>query len=176
MVVDLGTGSGQAVLRRARREPDTLVVGVDADQRAMEHASRRGRAPRNAMFLVESAERLPGILAGRADLVTVALPWGSLLRALIQPEPATLGGIAALLKAGGELELLLTDQLRDLAAYEPIGLRLIDRRPATAGDVDRLSSAWAKRLDVGARRPATVWVFRRTCGTGRAAKQKGGGA
>jgi 16S rRNA (adenine(1408)-N(1))-methyltransferase len=167
VVIDLGTGAGQAVLRRARQEPQTLIVGIDADQRAMAHASQRGRAPANALFLVEAAERLPGILAGRADLVTVALPWGSLLRALIEPGPATLAGIAALLKADGQLELLLTDELRSRAVYEAAGLRLVDSRPATADDVARLSSAWGKRLGVAGRRAATVSVFRSMCGTGR---------
>jgi hypothetical protein len=31
VVIDIGTGMGQAVLRGARREPGSLVIGVDAD-------------------------------------------------------------------------------------------------------------------------------------------------
>lgn len=159
--MDLGAGTGRAVLRLARREPATLVVGVDADQLAMAHASQRGRAPANAVFLVESAERLPGPLEGRADLVTVALPWGSLLRAVLEPDPTVLARIAALLKPAGELELLLTDDPADLAAYATVGLNLLEMRAAVRDDVERLSSAWAKRLGIGPGKPAWVWRFGR---------------
>ena len=115
MVVDLGTGTGQSVLRAARREPDALFIGIDPDAAALREAShsaaraeQRGGLP-NVVFLVEAAEALPGPLAGRADLVTIALPWGSLLRGLLTADAALLDAVTALLKPGGEIELAAVD-------------------------------------------------------------------
>ena len=101
MVIDIGTGSGSAILRRAAREPDTFFVGLDADARAMADASGRvGRPARkggrdNVIFVVAAAEELPAQLRGIADDATVILPWGSLLSAVLQPGSAVFEGIAA---------------------------------------------------------------------------------
>jgi 16S rRNA (adenine(1408)-N(1))-methyltransferase len=160
VVVDIGTGTGQAVLRRARREPLSLVIGVDTDARAMADASRRaaanfarGGVP-NAIYLAESAERLPGALAGRADQVTVVLPWGSLLRGLLGSDPALLGAISDMLRPGGEIVMLLDQPITPQVA----GLELVELRPATASDVAELSSAWGQRLGIPRTRPA--WIIR----------------
>ena len=79
VVVDLGTGDGRAVLRRAAAEPSALVIGIDAAASAMAEASRRAdrRGPTNALFLAAGVEALSASpLAGRADLVTVTVPVG----------------------------------------------------------------------------------------------------
>jgi SAM-dependent methyltransferase len=167
VVIDIGTGTGQAVLRRARREPRTLVIGVDAEASAMADASRRAAASvkkgglPNALFVAESAERLPGLLEGRADLVTVALPWGSLLRGILAADSAIVAGVRDLLKPGGELVLLLSEldqsQVHALAdRFER--LEPVEVREATGSDVAALSSGWARRLGVPGSRAA--WVVR----------------
>lgn len=166
------------MLRAARREPDALFVGVDPDAAALREAShaaaraaRRGGPP-NVLFLVESAEALPGPLAGRADLVTIALPWGSLLRGLLSADVSLLHAVSALLKPSGEIELLLSttptdgasvllhtdEDARALArAYESAGLSVAGWRAATSEDVARLSSSWGRRLGIPERR--TAWIF-----------------
>jgi 16S rRNA (adenine(1408)-N(1))-methyltransferase len=167
------------VLRRARAEPTTLVVGIDPNAAALREASHSAaRATKrgglaNAIFLAGTAEELPGPLAGCADLLTVALPWGSLLRALVTPEPDALARFAQVLKPRGDIELLLstvptdsaprllgTEQdAEDLAcAYESAGLFVAEVRPATAADVGRMSSAWGRRLGIPDRRRA--WIYR----------------
>jgi len=180
-VVDLGTGTGQAVLRRARLHPEDLVVGVDPDASAMADSSRRasvssrkGGLP-NAMFLVASAEDLPGPLCGLVDEVTIALPWGSLLRGVLTADELLLRNLSAQLKAGGDVEILVSATDRDAAAAgltlqtaadaERLGLwlqsgalKLVDCRQATESDVRRLSSGWGQRLGIPNRRQA--WVFR----------------
>jgi hypothetical protein len=57
---------------------------VDTNAAALAEASRR--APRNALFLV--ADALEGVqaLCGRLDEVRITLPWGSLLRRLVEGE------------------------------------------------------------------------------------------
>lgn len=56
------------------------------------------------MFIQAAVEDLPSELASVADSVTVNLPWGSLLRAVLLPDSEVLRGIRRLLKPGGELE------------------------------------------------------------------------
>ncbi|HVM31181.1 MAG TPA: hypothetical protein VM305_10505 [Candidatus Limnocylindrales bacterium] len=182
-MVDVGTGDGKGVVRRARREPRTLVIGLDAAARALAATSRRAAAPArrgglpNALFLAAAAETLPGPLAGRADEVTVVLPWGSLLRGLALPEPAQVTAVAGLLRTGARLELMLSidgvdssaglplttaQSMGDLAArYANIGLGCRELRPASDDDVERLGSSWARRLGIPRRRPAWLLTFER---------------
>jgi hypothetical protein len=152
--IDIGTGAGQAVLRRAREHPAELVIGLDADARAMSDASRRASATErrgglpNVIFLAAAVEELPGLLSGTADRVSVALPWGSLLLSATDRDSAA---------AGSSLEDD-DDVARLAAAYEALGLQVVERRPARESDVDRLSSAWGRRLGIPARRRA--WLIR----------------
>ncbi len=168
------------MLRRAAREPETLFVALDADASAMADSSRRAARPArrggrdNILFLVAVAESLPGELCGIADEVTVILPWGSLLSAVLDPGSARQGGIAHLLKNDGELTLLLSIQARDGIAgnveldqdgtcelarrYNVAGLEALDVRLAGRSDVETLSSGWGRRLGIPERRSA--WLFR----------------
>jgi len=153
------------VLRRARREPRSLVIGVDAEATAMADASGRAAASfkkgglPNALFLAESAERLPGELAGRAHLVTVVLPWGSLLRGILAADRAIVVGLRELLNPTGQLVLLLSELDREqvdalvnrLEGFEPLEVR-----EARESDVTELSSGWARRLRIPGSRPARV--------------------
>ena len=62
MTLDVGTGDGRHVLASAAEDPDTLVIGVDANAAGMAEASRRamrrGARP-NALFAVAAAEHPP---------------------------------------------------------------------------------------------------------------------
>jgi 16S rRNA (adenine(1408)-N(1))-methyltransferase len=173
VTVDVGTGDGRAVLAVARREPTTLVLGLDANASAMAEASRRAARParkgglENAMFVVAAAEALPIELAGRAHLVTVRFPWGSLLRGCVDGDAAVADGLAALLSSEGTLELLLAPADRDALDGIPIGmdalaaavqrtfacrgLAVTEARAATPAELASSGSSWARRL----RRPAT---------------------
>jgi 16S rRNA (adenine(1408)-N(1))-methyltransferase len=57
VLVDLGTGDGRHVLARARKAPEALVIGVDANAAGMVDASRK-QVP-NALFVVAAAEHPP---------------------------------------------------------------------------------------------------------------------
>lgn len=183
MVVDIGTGAGSAVLRRAAREPETLFLALDADASAMADASRRAARPSrkggraNVIFLVAAAQELPGALCGIADELTVILPWGSLLAAVLDPRRDTFAGLVAAVKSGGELTVLVSAQERDqiagsatlderaasqlAAAYERCGLAVIELRPATREDVERYSSGWGRRLGIPDRRSAWLYMLQR---------------
>ena len=168
MVVDIGTGDGRAVVQRAVLEPTALVVGIDAVASAMADASRRAarRGRANALFLVAGAEGLlDSPLTGRADLVTVQFPWGSLLRGLIGLDAGALCGVASVLTPGARLEALASvvpaDGVEGMAsldatagpairrAWSAAGLDLGTFRRATGAELIASGSTWARRLGAG---------------------------
>jgi 16S rRNA (adenine(1408)-N(1))-methyltransferase len=160
------------VLRHAVAAPGSLVIGIDASADAMADVSRRAarRGPRNALFFAEGAERLTrSPLAGVANLVTVTLPWGSLLRGVVGLDAEALAGVCSLLGRDGRLEVLASvvpsDRVDGLdcldasaettirSAWRGAGIELLEMRPATAADLAASGSSWARRL--GPDRP--VW-------------------
>lgn len=181
--MDLGTGDGAAVLRLARREPQTLVIGVDTDAAAMREASdRASRKPMrggltNALFLAGTLDEVPAALNGTLSGIRATLPWGSLLSSALQPEPAFAARVLALLGPGGIFELTLSLVERDQSAatgpldevrmnqlagaYRTLGFVGRSVRPVTRADVEATGSTWAKRLGIPHRRPAWVLQVRR---------------
>jgi 16S rRNA (adenine(1408)-N(1))-methyltransferase len=162
--VDVGAGDGSYAFHRARNDPSTFAIAIDASADALIvgawRAKRAGLA--NAAFLVEGVERLPDALAGLANEVTVHFPWGSLLRGVISANGAVLAPLAGLGRAGAELRVLLSATARDgftevtpelLVALAPDyalhGLELVEARHASATDVVAARSSWAKRLGRG---------------------------
>lgn len=172
------------MLRRAAAHPDLFIVGIDADAASMREASRRAAGPArrgglpNALFVVAQAESLPPELDGFADEVFVHLPWGSLLRGVVQAEPSILAPLAGVTRPGGTVSMLLSVTERDreaavasldLTAIEELApryaghrLMLIEGRPATRGEIRAAHSSWAKRLAVGSRRTAWRLEFSRS--------------
>ena len=162
-MVDVGAGDGRFALELARDDPSTLAIALDAStDRLVDGArlARRHGVP-NVLFVVSSIERLPDMLGGIADRATIHFPWGSLLGGVTRDDEAVLAPLARLLRIGGRLELVL--QASDVAvdAFERHCLVLCERRPATAAEVTRTRSSWAKRLGIGPRRPAFVFRFER---------------
>jgi hypothetical protein len=109
-----------------------------------------------------------------ADRVTIILPWGSLLAAVIAPSLPVLRAVRALCVRQGLLTVVLgSDPIRDRAEAERLGLPVLplpmrqDDLPAgwaaagfALGDVREIDpadlaawpSTWAKRLAHGLRR------------------------
>ena len=177
-MVDLGTGDGRAVLARARREPGALVIGVDAAAAAMAESSLRAARPvgkgglSNALFVVAAAERPPAELLGIAAEVTIAMPWGSLLRGALALDDVCEGaaGIAGLVAPRGAVRVLLSIDPRDRLSLPALdehaagnltvrwlrhGLTLTAFRPADATAIAASGSSWARRLAAG--RDRAVW-------------------
>ena len=174
--MDVGAGDGGYVLHRARTEPNSFAIALDASPDALASGAWRAKRARiaNAAFLVEGVERLPRELACLADEVTVHFPWGSLLRGLVDGSTSTVGPIASLMKAGAELRVLVSAVGRDgfadvtpsvitsrCATYAEYGLHLIEAEWASNAIVAESRSAWAKRLAVGRARQAVIARYRR---------------
>jgi 16S rRNA (adenine(1408)-N(1))-methyltransferase len=172
--VDLGAGEGGYVLHRARTDPTTFAIAVDASPDGLVDGAWKAKRARlgNLAFLVEGIERLPCDLACLADEVTVHFPWGSLLRGLLDADPRVVLPIASLLHPAGEFRVLLSatarDGYADLGAealsrsapdFAGFGLELREVRPAAAADVAASRSSWAKRL--GPTRPVVYARYSR---------------
>jgi len=170
-------------MARARREPDALVIGIDASAVSMAESSRRAaRALRrgglpNALFVVAAAECPPPELLGLADEVTILFPWGSLLRGALALDDAAASGIARLLRPGGRVEAVVSIADRDGLGILPLraadgteltrrwarhGLDLTAFEPAASAEIDAIGSTWARRLRAGRDRP--VWRLSLGCG------------
>jgi hypothetical protein len=185
-MIDLGTGDGAAVLDGARGSATTLCVGVDADASRLREASaraarpaRRGGLP-NALFLAADATAIPIVFAGCADEITITLPWGSLLRAILAGDERFAADLARTLTPGGRLRVLLSIEDRDraaiggsvadpdldgfAAALESAGLEVVRWRDVAAKDMAAIRSSWARRLGIPSRRSAGLLVARRPIG------------
>ena len=177
VVVDLGTGDGRFVLRLARARPDALVIGLDALAEPMEaSASRAGRKParggaENVLFVACDALDPPDALAGRASLVTVNYPWGSLLRAVGEPDVGALRAVAGLLRPGGRIVALLNASAAEDRGYaERLELPALDPEAVAAGWRGAgLAVEEARLLGAGEEPPhRTSWGQRLVRGSGRA--------
>jgi len=131
----------------------------------------------NALFLRAAAEALPGALEGVADEITVHYPWGSLLRAVIEPDPTILGQIARMGRHGARLRVRLNvsavvsangeagtwmsqAESRLGTGYAAAGIRL-----ASCGLVlAEAETSWSARLQRGQR--ATVLAIDGICSFG----------
>ena len=171
VTIDVGTGDGRAALAMARRDPDRLVIGLDADAASMRTSARRAARRKdglpNAAFVVAAIESVPADLRGVADRVTVHFPWGSLLRGLLAGDGVVIWNLGALCAPGAELVALWSVADRDLATLgsapalpdenrlAATGLEVRELRPATTAEVAATHSTWAKRLRAGVDRPVT---------------------
>jgi 16S rRNA (adenine(1408)-N(1))-methyltransferase len=169
VLLDVGTGDGKHVLTVARDRPDTLVVGLDAAPDGMRRAAARAAARPdrgglpNALFVWASAERLPEPLAG-LDELHVLMPWGSLLRGLLDGSPLR-RDLAAAARPGGEFLVTLNlhawrppvPEVGDLPEPTPGGTDLPERFARDGWDVTgagyldadqvaALATSWTRRL------------------------------
>ena len=166
------------MLGRARLEPASLVIGIDASATAMAESSLRAARPAakgglpNAVFVVAAAERPPVELLGIADEITVLFPWGSLLRGALALDDArdASSGIVALAAPGGLVTILVSVEGRDrldippmnagvrdglAARWQGLGLQLTSFGPVDVAASSASGSSWARRL--AASRDRVVW-------------------
>jgi hypothetical protein len=141
---------------------------AEISRRAARPVAKGGQP--NVLFALAAAERPPVEIIGRAGLVTITMPWGSLLRGVLALDDDAAAGIAALLRPAGRLEAILSITERDgldvasldedraaddlARRWAAQGLRLDALEVAGIEDVAATGSSWARRLFVGGSRPA----------------------
>ena len=119
VAIDLGTGDGRFAYNYAAEHPDTLVVGLDPVREAMREFSARGRRKpgrgglQNLLYAVASIEQPPPELEGRANEIFVNLPWGSLMRGIVEANDSILGNLAYLAAPGANLRIILNTRVFD---------------------------------------------------------------
>jgi 16S rRNA (adenine(1408)-N(1))-methyltransferase len=131
------------------------------------------------LFVIANASALPSALAGLAAQITINFPWGSLLRGLVEGEPALLTGLHALARPGAVLETRLNGgALREAGWTLAEGGVLVQRAlrahgfqvgPGLRLDATALRACpttWAKRLAYG-RDPQALYLRASYAGTAR---------
>ena len=160
LTLDLGTGDGRFVRTLANRHPDRFFVGVDACRENLcEHS--RARLP-NMLFVIASAQDLPGELDGLFSYVTINFPWGSLLESLLSGDQSLMLGLRSISRPEAQIEIrlnggALAEAGTDLVAgaktiYENLnghGWKLRRPWPVDGRALGTFPTTWAKRLAHG---------------------------
>ena len=174
VVLDLGAGDGRYVYECARGDAGSMYVAVDPDPETLaDYAYRASRKPArggvdNVAFVVAAVEALPPDLEGLATRVRVNFPWGSLLRGLLEPQTQVIHAIAALVRPGAEIEIVMSYHpqhdtnafagsplpplddryLREtlLPALKSMRVEVMDYRRMTQDEALAIPSTWGRRL------------------------------
>ena len=168
VLIDLGTGDGRYVRSVAQASPERFVIGLDACRENLRSASRS--APSNALFVIANALDLPRELGGLASHITINFPWGSLLGALVNAEPALFDGLRMLalpgtlveirLNAGALVEAGLSLEQGGIAVRQTLRTYGFNAGPLVSLDAAALHACpttWAKRLAFG-RDPRALYL------------------
>lgn len=158
--LDLGTGDGRFVCRQAERYEDGFFIGVDSCRENLHIHSRK--APLNALFVIASAQALPGELNGLASHVSIHFPWGSLLESLLDHDAGLISSLGSVTHPRAVLDVSLNADAPALAGWDlesgadhiervlgGSGWNLKSRSLLDAGDLRAIPTTWAKRLAFG---------------------------
>ena len=133
VAADLGCGDGKFAYEMARRNPDTLYVGIDADRNNLvKYASRivRKRSKGgldNVIYLISNVEDLPDVLEGIFSEIWIILPWGSLLEGIVNGRELYLRNIRRIGSPGSKIRIYLNYDLK----YEPVEMEKRGLPPLT---------------------------------------------
>lgn len=180
VVVDIGTGDGKNVYRKAKADGSTLYIGIDPVKSNMQETSTKLlKKPekgglKNVLLVIAAYEKLPDELCGIADSVTVLFPWGSLLEGVVKPVDAFLDAVRFLSKPGASFEFITTYgeafeentiETRELPSLSEeylkgeyseklliAGLTVTEITKHGNDYVKSFDSAWARRLAFGRKR------------------------
>lgn len=171
--VDLGTGDGRFAIHLARSRRELGVVGIDTCLDHL-HGSLR-RHPANVRFAALDA-RVADIGDGpRSTSVSVNFPYGSLLRGLVEADPALLERLDHLIGPHGQVEIRVNERALTGTGLDPDGTRYaivdglrrlsgltVSTRSLEQADLRAFPSTWSKRLGFG--RPTAAFLIEATRG------------
>jgi 16S rRNA (adenine(1408)-N(1))-methyltransferase len=186
VILDMGTGDGRFVYKSALENPSKLYVGIDPAEKQMELFSKKATRKKvyNAMFIVGSIEMLPFKLNNFADKIYVILPWGSLLKNIIEPDQNNIKKVSGLLKPEGNLQIIFgynprfepsesqrlnLPEINDELIHQNIvpkieeygNLSLQQQNTLTKNELFNFETTWSKKLTFGAERPLFQLIFKR---------------
>jgi len=182
--IDLGTGNGRYVYKRALKNPETLHIGVDPVEKQLRKYAKKAVRKKlgNALFVLGSVEILPEELKNIANKVTIILPWGSLLESVAKFNPKVIESIKNLIELDGTLLLVFGYNLLEepteterlgleelnadyikmelIPKYESSGFELLDFRELTKEELKEMDTSWSKKLSFGKPRPIFYLKFK----------------
>jgi hypothetical protein len=159
-ILDLGTGDGRYARTLAASHTNWFVIGVDACRENLrEHSQAKLR---NLLFVIASAQELPGELYGLVSHVTINFPWGSLLESLLAGDSKLMHGLKTVSREGASLDLRLNggalaeagktlESGTDIIYYNLLqnGWQVARPLMMDARALKAFPSTWAKRLAFG---------------------------
>ena len=103
--LDLGTGDGRYARTLATSHPDWFVIGMDSCRENLREHSQV-KLP-NLLFVIASAQDLPGELQDCVSHLTINFPWGSLLESLLAGDPRLICGLERISRQAASVEVRL---------------------------------------------------------------------
>jgi 16S rRNA (adenine(1408)-N(1))-methyltransferase len=186
VIIDLGTGDGRFVYKSATENPTKLYIGIDPAEKQLEIYSKKAAKKKlyNALFLVGSIEVMPFDIPEFADKIYIILPWGSLLKNIVEPGPENISKITKLLKTEGNLHIILGydpqfepsetkrlelpeinyEYLRSTAIpkMEEYGnLSLQQQKTIATDELFDFETTWSKKLTFGSDRPLFQLILKK---------------
>lgn len=179
LVIDIGTGEGEFVYRKARQNREAMFIGVDSAAAMLPYSVKSAKKPGkgglcNVMYVVANAEALPDTLYGKADKIFINLPWGSLRDGIVKGEPGVLKSINKIAKADASLDICISYcnfyekqviKERELPAlsisyfseklkyiYKNYGISINKVSVLSNEDLKKIDTKWAKKLGYGRER------------------------
>jgi len=179
VVLDLGTGDGRFVYKKALENSKTLFIGIDPSEHQLRIYSKKANRKKlgNALFVLGSFENMPKELAAIADKVFIILPWGSLLEKIVKPTKEVIKKLKNLFKSESFLEIVLgysqqaepaestrldlpkltesylRNEVIPVFEQNPALFRLDHLTSLKPKDVAALESSWGKTLQFSQKRP-----------------------
>ena len=183
--IDLGTGDGRFVYKKALENPEILFIGIDPSEKQLEIYSKKAARKRlkNALFVLGSAEILPVELNGKADKLYIILPWGTLLQLIIKPTSQGLEKLKQLLKPMAEITMVfgyspelepsesrrldlpevdekyINDEIAPV--FQKNGFKINSLEKMFPQKLDELDSTWSKKIRLTTSRPLFIMQITR---------------
>ena len=184
VILDIGTGDGRFVYKKALENKTNFYVGMDPAEKQMEIYSKKANRKRlkNCLFIVGSIENIPPELFSHINKIYINLPWGTLLENIAKGKVDFAEKVHNLLKKDGVLEIIF-GYLPELEPSETKRLDLpdinedknIDQilssfkryfeieefRKLNKKDVGNIETTWAKKLKHGRDRTIYKIILRK---------------
>ncbi|MBW6441518.1 class I SAM-dependent methyltransferase [Patescibacteria group bacterium] len=172
VVLDIGTGDGRFVYKKALENKTNFYVGMDPAEKQMEIYSKKANRKRlkNCLFIVGSVNNIPPELFSCINKIYINLPWGTLLENIAKGNVNFAEKVHNLLKKDGVLEIIFgylpelepseTKRLGlpDISEGENINqilssfkklFEIEEMRELSKKDIGNIETTWAKKLKHG---------------------------
>lgn len=173
VILDVGAGDGKGSLRYARKNPDSLVIGLDSSFDALEKSSKYAskKAERggtnNLLCLYGNIKHSNEELKNIADTTRIYLPWGDLLEGIALVSNKILEPIAQCTKPGGQIEFVINAEIWNtnlpkefshLGTISPqfftsqkekflnCGIEIREAKTLTIEEIEALDTTWSAKL------------------------------